>query len=117
MKIQPIKNEQDHAKALKEIERLWEAGPNTPGDDRLELWTTLVEAYEEKRHAILPPDPIEAIKFRLEQEGKTTGDLAKLLGGRNRVSEVMNRKRRLSVAMMRRLHKELHVPAESLLAT
>lgn len=116
MKIQPIKTERDHANALKEIERLWDAKPNSPAGDLLELWTTLVEAYEAKHHAIPPPDPIEAIKFRMEQEGKTVGDLAKLLGGRNRVSEVMNRKRRLSVAMMRRLHKDLHVPAESLLA-
>ena len=116
MKIQPIKNERDHQNALKEVERLWDAKPNTPAGDLLELWVTLVEAYEAKHHAIPPPDPIEAIKFRMEQMGLTKSDLAAYLGGANRVSEVLARKRRLSLAMMRRLHKELHIPAESLLA-
>lgn len=116
MKIQPIKNERDHQGALKEIEKLWDAKPNTPDGDMLELWVTLVEAYEAKHHAIPPPDPIEAIKFRMEQMGLTKSDLATYLGGPSRVSEVLAGKRGLSLAMMRRLHKELHVPAESLLA-
>jgi HTH-type transcriptional regulator/antitoxin HigA len=116
MKIQPIKNERDHAAALKEIDRLWDARPNTPQGDLLELWVTLVEAYEAKHHAIPPPDPISAIKFRMEQLGLSKSDLATYLGGRSRVSEVLSRKRRLSVTMMRRLHKELNIPADSLLA-
>lgn len=116
MKIQPIKNKHDHEAALKEIDRLWDARPNTPQGDLLDLWVTLVEAYEAKHHAIPPPDPIEAIKFRMEQLGLSKEDLAGYLGGRNRVSEVLSRKRRLSVGMMKRLHHDLHIPADSLLA-
>jgi len=116
MKIQPIKNERDHEAALAEIDRLFNAKPNTTEGDRLDLWVTLVEAYEAKHHAIPPPDPIEALKFRMEQQGLSKSDLAPYLGGRNRVSEVLNRKRGLSVNMMRRLHKDLHIPADSLLA-
>ena len=116
MKIQPIKSERDHERALKEIDRLADSKPNTANGDLLELWVTLVEAYEAKHHAIPPPDPIEAIKFRMEQMGLSNTDLAEYLGGKNRVSEVLGRKRSLSVNMMRRLHKELHIPADSLLA-
>ena len=116
MKIQPIKSEADYVAALREIDRLWEAKPNTPEGDRLDLWVTLVEAYEAKHHAIPPPDPVEAIKFRMEQLGLSKSDLAPYLGGRSRVSEVLNRKRSLSVNMMKRLHNELHIPADSLLA-
>ena len=116
MKIQPIKTERDYGRALKEIDRLSDAKPNSTDGDLLELWVTLVDAYETKHHAIPPPDPIEAIKFRMEQLGLSNADLAEVLGGRNRVSEVLNRKRSLSVGMMRRLHKELHIPADSLLA-
>ena len=116
MRIQPIKNERDHKAALREVDRLWDAKPNTPEGDRLDLWVTLVEAYEAKHHAIPPPDPIEAIKFRMEQMGLSKSDIAPYLGGRSRVSEVLNRKRGLSVNMMRRLHKDLHIPAEALLA-
>ena len=86
-----------------------------PEGDRLDLWVTLVEAYEAKCHAIPPPDPIEAIKFRMEQLGLSKSDIAPYLGGRSRVSEVLNRKRSLSVNMMKRLHNELHIPADSLL--
>ena len=116
MKVQPIKNEQDHKAALQEIDRLWDAKPNTPEGDRLDLWVTLVEAYEAKHHVVLPPDPIEAIKFRMEQLSLSKSDIAPYLGGRSRVSEVLGRKRSLSVSMMKRLHKELHIPADSLLA-
>jgi HTH-type transcriptional regulator / antitoxin HigA len=116
MKIQPIKTDQDYKRALKEIDGLSDARPNTTEGDLLELWVILVDAYEAKHHAIPPPDPIEAIKFRMEQLGLSTSDLAEVLGGRNRVSEVLSRKRGLSVNMMRRLHKELHIPADSLLA-
>ena len=116
MTIKPIKTERDYQKALKEIEKLWDAKPNTPKGDRLEVLVTLVEAYEQKHYKIEPPDPVEAIKFRMEQLGLKASDLAKILGGRSRVSEILNRKRKLTVDMMRSLRKRLDIPAESLLA-
>jgi HTH-type transcriptional regulator/antitoxin HigA len=115
MTIKPIKTERDYQKALKEIKRLWDAKPNSPKGDRLEVLVTLVEAYERKHYKVEPPDPVEAIKFRMEQLGLKASDLAKILGGRSRVSEVLNRKRKLTVDMMRSLRKRLDIPAESLL--
>src|SRR3989337_2000856 len=115
MTIKPIKTERDYQKALKEIEKLWDAKPNTPKGDRLEGLVTLVEAYEQKHYKVEPPDPVEAIKFRMEQLGLKASDLAKILGGRSRVSEILNRKRKLTVDMMRSLRKHLDIPAESLL--
>jgi HTH-type transcriptional regulator/antitoxin HigA len=115
--IHPIKNETTYKETLKEIQKLWDAKPNTPKGDRLEVLLTLVEAYEQKHHHIDPPDPIEAIKFRMEQQGLKKSDLAKFLGGQNRVSEILHRKRRLTAKMMRSLHNGLGIPAESLLAT
>ena len=115
MTIKPIKTERDYQKALREIEKLWDAKPNTPKGDRLDVLVTLVEAFERKHYKIAPPDPIEAIKFRMEQLELKTTDLAKILGGRSRVSEVLNRKRNLSIEMIRSLHKHLSIPAESLL--
>jgi HTH-type transcriptional regulator/antitoxin HigA len=116
MTIKPIKTERDYRKVLKEIEKLWDAKPNTPMGDRLDVLVTLVEAYEQKHYKVDPPDPIEALKFRMEQLELKPSDLAKILGGRNRVSEVLNRKRKLTVEMMRSLRKHLAIPAESLLA-
>ncbi len=116
MKIKPIKNLKDYNNALKEIDKLWNANPNTREGDMLEVLVTLVEAYEVKKYKIEPPDPIEAIKFRMEQMGLQQSDLAEVLGGRNRVSEILNRKRNLTANMMRQLHKKFNVPAESLLA-
>ena len=116
MTIKPIKTERDYQKALKEIEKLWDAKPNTLKGDRLDVMITLVEAYEQKHHRIEPPDPIEAIKFRMEQLDLKPSDLADILGGRNRVSEVLNKKRKLTVEMMRSLRKRPAIPAESLLA-
>jgi HTH-type transcriptional regulator/antitoxin HigA len=116
MTIKPIKTERDYQKALKEIKRLWDVKPNSPKGDRLEVLVTLVEAYERKHYKVEPPDPVEAIKFRMEQLGLKSSDLAKILGGRSRVSEVLNRKRKLTVDMMRSLRKRLDIPAESLLA-
>lgn len=116
MTIRVIKTEREHRAALKEIESLWAAKPGTPQADRLELLATLVESYEDDHHEILPPDPVEAIKFRMEQEGLDNSDLAKIVGGKNRASEILNRKRGLSLSMIRNLHKKLHIPAESLLA-
>lgn len=115
MTIKPIKTERDYQNALKQIEKLWDAKPNTAKGDRLEVLVTLVEAYEEKHYKIEPPDAIEAIKFRMEQLGLKQSDLAKYLGGRSRVSEVLNRKRKLTVDMMRSLRKHLDIPPESLL--
>ncbi|MBI4489705.1 MAG: helix-turn-helix domain-containing protein [Deltaproteobacteria bacterium] len=115
MTIKPIKTERDYRKALKQIEKLWDAKPNTPKGDLLEVIVTLVEAYEQKHYRIEPPDAVEAIKFRMEQLGLKQSDLAKYLGGRSRVSEILNRKRKLTVDMMRSLRKHLAVPAESLL--
>ena len=117
MKIKPIKNQKDYKSALKRIELLWDAKPNTPHGDELEILATLVEAYEDKKFPIIPPDPIEAIKFRMEQLGLKRADLAVYLGGRNRVTEVLQGKRNLTVKMLVVLHKELHIPAESLLAS
>ena len=116
MEIRPIKNSKDYNNALKDIDKLWNANPNTREGDMLEVLVTLVEAYEEKKYKIDPPDPIEAIKFRMEQLGLQQSDLAEVLGGRNRVSEILNRKRNLTANMMRQLHKKFNVPAESLLA-
>jgi HTH-type transcriptional regulator/antitoxin HigA len=116
MTIKPIKTERDYQNALRQIEKLWDAKPNTPTGDRLEVLVTLVEAYEQKHYKIEPPDAIEAIKFRMEQLGLKQSDLAKYLGGRSRASEILNRKRKLTVDMMRSLRKHLHIPAESLLA-
>ena len=117
MQIKPIKTEKDYEEALKLIEKLWDATPDTPRGDKLDVLTTLVEAYEEKAHQILPPDPVEAIKFRMEQLGLSKSDVAPYLGGKNRVSEVLQRKRNLTVTMMKKLHKELEIPAESLLTS
>jgi HTH-type transcriptional regulator/antitoxin HigA len=116
MKIKVIKNEREHKEALKAIESLWDARPGTAQGDTLELLAALVESYEEKKHAVAPPHPIEAIKFRMEQDGLDNSDLAKILGGRNRASEILHKKRGLSLDMIRNLHKKLHIPAESLLA-
>ena len=116
MTVKPIKTERDYHNALKQIEKLWDAKPNTLRGDRLEVLETLVEAYEQEHYKIEPADAIEAIKFRMEQLGLKQSDLAKYLGGRSRASEVLNRKRKLTVDMMRSLRKHLHIPAESLLA-
>lgn len=116
MKIKVIKTEREHKMALKAIDGLWSAKAGSPQGDTLDLLVTLVESYEEKKHAIASPDPIAAIKFRMEQEGLDNSDLAKILGGRNRASEIMRKKRGLSLEMIRNLHTKLHIPAESLLA-
>ncbi len=108
--IKPIRTKKDHAKALAEIERLWRAEPGTPKGDRLEVLATLVDAYERKATPILPPDPIEAILFRLEQEQKTRADLTPIFGTRARVSEILGRRRALTLPMIRRLHRELQIP-------
>jgi len=115
MTIQPIKTARDYNKALKRVETLIDAKANSPEGDELDVLSTLVEAYEKKHFPILPPDPIEAIKFRLDQLGMSQVELAPYLGGRNRVSDVLNRQRNLSIRMIRQLHKKLQIPTESLI--
>ncbi len=114
MNIKPIKNEQDYVDTLSKIESLMSAKPNTPQMDELEVLTTLVEAYEEQFYKIDAPDPIEDIKFRMEQEGLKQKDLVAIVGSKSRVSEILNRKRKLTIEMIRSLHKQLHIPIESL---
>ena len=114
MHIKPIKNEQDYTNALRRIESLMSAKPNTPQMNELEVLTTLVEACEEQYYQIDAPDPIEAIKFRMEQEGLKQKDLVAVIGSKSRVSEILNKKRKLTIEMIRNLHKHLHIPIESL---
>ena len=116
-KIKPIRNEKDLKKALARIDVLIDSKRGTPEYDELEVLSTLVEAYEERHHPIDPPDPVEAIKFRMEQMGIKQSDLAPYMGGRNRVSEVLSRKRPLSLRMIRNLHKHFHIPSDSLIGT
>lgn len=115
MLIKPIKTEADHAAALREIERLWGADEGTPGGDRLEVLTTLVEAYERAHFPMDTPDPVEAIKFRLEQQGADKKSLIGVIGNRTRVYEVLRRDRPLSLHMIRRLSQTLNIPAEVLI--
>jgi HTH-type transcriptional regulator/antitoxin HigA len=115
MHLKPIKTKADYEAALGEIERLWGAGEGTAEGDRLEVLTTLVEAYEETNFPMDLPDPIEAIKFRLEQQGEDQKALIGIIGNRTRVYEILRRDRPLSLAMIRRLNKQLRIPAEILI--
>ncbi len=113
--VRPIRSKRDHAAALKEVERLWGAKVGSREGDRLDVLVTLIEAYEEEHYPIDPPDPIDAIKFRMEQQGLTRRDLEEIIGTRTRVAEALNRKRGLSIAMIRRLNERLGIPAEVLI--
>ena len=113
--LKPIRSESDHEAAMAEVERLWGAKSGTPEGDRLDLLVTLVDAYESRAYPIDAPDPIDAIQFRMEQLGLTRKDLEPLIGTRARVAEVMNRKRGLSIDMIRRLHTELGISADVLI--
>jgi HTH-type transcriptional regulator/antitoxin HigA len=113
--LKPIRSAADHEEALAELERLWGAESGTKEGDRLDVLATLIDAYEEDHDPIDPPDPIEAIKFRMEQQGLTRKDLMPLIGTRTRVAEVLNRKRSLSIGMIRRLHEGLGIAAEILI--
>jgi len=115
MEIKPIRNARDHNQALRAIERLWGAAKGTRRGDRLDVLVALVDAYERTHHPIDPPDPIEAIRFRLEQQGLDQRALIGIIGNRTRVYEVMRGDRGLSLAMIRRLHQRLGVPAEVLI--
>lgn len=115
MDIKPIKTEADYRAALKEIEGLMLASPDTPEGDRLEIMVTLVEAWEVRHYPMDLPDPVEAIKYAMEQKGLTVKDLEPMIGRSNRVYEILNHKRPLTLKMIWRLHKELGIPAESLI--
>lgn len=113
--VKPIRSEADYEAAMAEVERLWGAKSGTPRGDRLDVLATLIDAWEGEHHPMDPPDPIEAIKFRMEQQNLTRKDLEGILGTRTRVAEVLNRRRGLSINMIRRLHEELGIPAEVLI--
>jgi HTH-type transcriptional regulator/antitoxin HigA len=113
--LRPIKTGADYEAALAEMKRLWGAKPGTPEGDRLDILATLVDTYETRHFPMDPPDAIEAIKFRMEQEGLTRKDLKDILGSRTRVAEVLNRRRGLSINMIRRLHETLGISAEVLI--
>lgn len=115
MDVKAIKTDADYETALTEIEGLMDAVPDTPEGDLLDVLTTLVEAYEERHFPIDAPDPIAAIAFRMEQQGLSRRDLEPLIGSRGRVSEILSGKRALSLAMIRKLHETLNIPAEVLI--
>jgi HTH-type transcriptional regulator/antitoxin HigA len=113
--LKPIRSNADYDKAIAEVERLWGSRSGTPNGDRLDVLATLIDAWEAQHYPIDPPDPIAAIRFRMEQQKLSRKDLEPLIGTRTRVAEVLNRKRSLSIAMIRRLHDRLGIPAELLI--
>jgi HTH-type transcriptional regulator / antitoxin HigA len=115
VEVRPIRTKRDYEAALKEVERLWGAKAGTSDGDRLDVLATLVDAYEAEHYPMDPPDPVEAIKFRMEQQGLTRRDLEEIIGTRTRIAEVLNRKRGLSIAMIRRLHERLGISADVLI--
>jgi HTH-type transcriptional regulator/antitoxin HigA len=115
MDIAPIKSHRDYRRVLREIEGLMDAKRNSPEGDRLDVLVALVEAWERKHYVLDLPDPIEAIRYHMEQNGLQPRDLIPYIGSRNRVHEVLNRKRELTLHMIRRLHQGLGIPAESLI--
>ena len=114
MEIKPVKTEQGYINALKEIERLFNVEPGTPNGDLLDVLVTLVEAYEDAHYPIPLPNPIEAIFYYMESRGLTRADLEQYIGSRARVSEILNRKRPLTLSMIQRLHEGLGIPADVL---
>ena len=115
MDIKPIRTDADYRAALKEVERLMRAEANTPDGEKLDVLVTLIEAYEAKHFAIGLPDPVEAIKFEMERKGLTVKDLEPMIGKSNRVYEILNHKRTLTLQMIWKLHEGLGIPAESLI--
>jgi HTH-type transcriptional regulator / antitoxin HigA len=113
--LKPIRTEAYYATALAEVERLWGAPADSPEGDRLDILATLIDAYESEHFPMDPPDPIDAIRFRMEQQGLSRKDLEGLIGTRTRVAEVLNRRRGLSINMIRRLHERLGISAEVLI--
>ena len=117
MKLKPIKSEQDYEAALERLELIFDALPESEDSDELEILGMLIEKYEREHYPIDLPDPIEAIKFRMEQMGYTQNDLAQMIESKSRASEILNRKRKLSLDMIRTLTKKLHIPSEVLIQT
>lgn len=115
MDIKPVRTDTDYRAALKEIEALMKAAPDTPEGEKLDVLVTLVEAYEAKHYPLDLPDPVEAIKFEMEQKGLTVKDLEPMIGKSNRVYEILNYKRALTLKMIWKLNRELGIPAESLI--
>jgi HTH-type transcriptional regulator/antitoxin HigA len=113
--VKPIRSNADYEAALKEVEQLWGAKLGSREGDRLDVLATLIDAYESEHFPLDPPDPIEAIKFRMEQQNLTRRDLEEIIGSRTRIAEVLNRKRGLSIGMIRRLHEHLGISAEVLI--
>lgn len=116
MDIKVIKTEEDYQKALKRLEVIFDAPIDSPEGDEAEILSILVEKYEDEHYPICPPDPIEAIKFRMEQLDMKKSDLAEIIGYKSRVSEIFSKKRKLSLEMIRRLHDKLKIPYETLIA-
>lgn len=112
--IAPIRTKADYRQAIKEVESLWNAAPDTPEHDRLEVLGTLIDAYEAKQFPIDAPDPVEAIKFRMEQAGYERADFVAVIGSASRASEILNRRRALTTEMIWKLHTKWQIPAESL---
>jgi HTH-type transcriptional regulator/antitoxin HigA len=115
MEIKPIKTERDYKKALKRLEEIFQARPGTKEGDELDILALLIEKYEDEHYPIDAPDPIEAIKFRMEQMGYKQKDLEKIIGYKGRVSEILNKKRKLSLEMIRSLHEKLNIPLDALI--
>lgn len=115
MTLKPIKTEKDYEQALQRLEAIFDAKPNTPEGDELEILGILIDEYEQTHFPIDMPDPIEAIKFRMEQMDYNQNDLAKVIGLKSRASEVLNRKRKLSLSMIRNLHNKMNIPTEVLI--
>ena len=115
MKVKFIKTEKEYQRALKRIEEIFDAKPGTVLGDELEILGLLIENYENKYYAIENPDPIEAIKFRMEQLGYSQSDLAKIVGLKSRASEILSKKRKLTLEMIRNLHTQLQIPTDVLI--
>ena len=116
MKLKVLKTEEEYNKALKRLETIFDSPADTPEGDEADILGLLIEKYEDEHYPIDPPDPIEAIKFRMEQMNMDNKDLAKVIGYKSRVSEIFNRKRKLNLKMIRSLHEKMKIPYESLLA-
>ena len=113
--VKPIRTADDYEAALEQVAELWGSASGTAAGDRLDVLATLIDAYEVQRYPMDPPDPVEAIKFRMEQQGMTRKDLEGVIGTRTRIAEVLNRRRSLSIGMIRRLHEKLGISAEVLI--
>jgi HTH-type transcriptional regulator/antitoxin HigA len=115
MNIRPINTKKDYKSALAKLEKIFDAKPGTPGGDELEILSILIDNYEDKYFSIDLPDPVEAIKFRMEQIGYTQKDLVGVIGAKSKVSEILNRKRKLSLPVIRKLNHTLNIPSDILI--